>query len=112
MERFHELGVGVAVDDFGTGYTALGILKRMPVDLVKVDRSFVQSENRSEFDEVFLKFVSRLCHQVGAEVCQEGVEDEEQYRRVLSAQADYIQGFWFGRPMTVGKLIETFGKSE
>ena len=112
MERFHELGVGVAVDDFGTGYTALGILKRMPVDLVKVDRSFVQSENRSEFDEVFLKFVSRLCHQVGAEVCQEGVEDEAQYRRVLSAQADYIQGFWFGRPMTVGKLIETFGKSE
>lgn len=112
MERFHQLGVGVAVDDFGTGYTALGILKQMPVDVVKVDRSFVQSQNRSEFDEVFLKFISLLCHQVGAEVCQEGVEDEDEYRLVLAAQADYIQGFWFGRPMTVGQLIERFEKKQ
>ena len=48
----------------------------------------MQSQNRSEFDEVFLKFISLLCHQVGAEVCQEGVEDEDEYRLVLAAQAD------------------------
>ena len=53
-----------------------------------------------------------LCHQVGAEVCQEGVEDEDEYRLVLAAQADYIQGFWFGRPMTVGQLIERFEKKQ
>ena len=49
---------------------------------------------------------------MGAEVCQEGVEDKDEYRLVLAAQADYIQGFWFGRPMTVGQLIERFEKKQ
>lgn len=92
------LGVRVAMDDFGTGYAALGMLKQSPADIVKIDRTFVRDIRESTFDATFIRFVVELCHDVGIRVCLEGVEELEEYEAVSSMGLDSIQGFLFGRP--------------
>ncbi len=100
------LGIRIAMDDFGTGYSSLGMLKTLPVDLVKIDRAFVRDILHSKFDETFIRFIVELCHHVGIEVCLEGVERDEEMRLVKPLCVDYIQGYLFGRPMNV----ETFDR--
>ena len=98
FDQVRQLGVRVAMDDFGTGYSALGILKKSPADIVKIDRMFVSDIQSSSFDATFIKFVVELCHDVGIEVCLEGVETDGEYAAVSAMGLDYIQGFLFGRP--------------
>lgn len=92
------LGVRIAMDDFGTGYAALGMLKQSPADIVKIDRTFVRDIRDSTFDATFIRFVVELCHDVGIRVCLEGVEVPEEYEAVSGMGLDSIQGFLFGRP--------------
>ena len=98
FDQIRSLGVRVAMDDFGTGYSALGMLKKSPADIVKIDRMFVTDVQASTFDATFIKFVVELCHDVGIEVCLEGVETDGEYAAVSAMGLDYIQGFLFGRP--------------
>lgn len=98
FDEIRNLGVRVAMDDFGTGYSALGMLKKSPADIVKIDRAFVTDIQASAFDATFIKFVVELCHDVGIEVCLEGVETDGELAAVKSMGLDYIQGFLFGRP--------------
>lgn len=104
--RIHEifdgirgLGIRIAMDDFGTGYSSLGMLKKSPADIVKIDRTFVRDILKSRFDATFIRFVVALCHDVDIKVCLEGVECEEEFDCVRPMRLDYIQGFFFGRPV-------------
>lgn len=109
MDNFlhlRQMGVHVAMDDFGTGYSSLQMLKDTPVDVVKIDRSFVAEIGSSEFHKTFISFVVSICHTVGIQVCLEGVETQEEFDLVKNMQLDYIQGYFFGRPMEKEKITE------
>ena len=85
--------------DFGNGYSSLSMLKTSPADTVKIDRAFVRDILNSRFDATFIRFVVALCHDLDIKVCLEGVEREEELQLVRPMQLDYIQGYFFGRPM-------------
>lgn len=94
-----KLGIKIALDDFGTGYSSLGVLKELPIDIVKTDRIFVRNILHNNFDLVFIKFITALCHEINLEVCIEGVEEKEEYDLVNNLGVDYIQGYYFGKPV-------------
>lgn len=94
-----KLGIKIALDDFGTGYSSLGVLKELPIDIVKTDRIFVRNILHNNFDLVFIKFITALCHEINLEVCIEGVEEKEEYDLVNNLGVDHIQGYYFGKPV-------------
>lgn len=91
-------GIRVAMDDFGVGYSSLFSLKTIPVDIVKIDRGFVKGITSDLFNATFIRSITELCHDVGKQVCLEGVETGEEYLAVKELGMEYIQGFYFGRP--------------
>lgn len=111
FEGIRSLGIRIAMDDFGTGYSSLGMLKNSPADIVKIDRTFVRDILKSRFDATFIRFVVALCHDVNIEVCLEGVERAEEFDRVRPMRLDYIQGFLFGRPVSVDVFERDFLRS-
>ncbi|MBV8529100.1 MAG: GGDEF domain-containing response regulator [Candidatus Dormibacteraeota bacterium] len=98
LHALRSCGVKLAVDDFGTGYTSLGNLKRFPVDVIKIDRSFVSELGRSAQDAAIITAIVTLAHDLGLVVTAEGVETEEQRRILCELGCDYLQGFHLGRP--------------
>lgn len=95
-----DIGFGIAMDDFGTGYSSLGVLKDIPVSFVKIDQAFVRGIESAPLDAAFIQFIVSLCHDVGKKVCLEGVETEQEYNIVKKSGLEYIQGYYFGRPVT------------
>ena len=100
IAQMKELGVKIAMDDFGVGYSSLFSLKSIPVDVVKIDRGFVKGITSDLFNATFIRSITDLCHDVGRKVCLEGVETEEEYEAVRELGMEYIQGYYFGRPMS------------
>jgi diguanylate cyclase (GGDEF)-like protein len=94
----HELGFRLAIDDFGTGHSALSQLKRLPVDEVKIDKSFV-TRNDDAKDDAILRATIDLAHQLGLNVVAEGVEDEAAMARLAALGCEHAQGFAIGKPM-------------
>ncbi|WP_407341674.1 putative bifunctional diguanylate cyclase/phosphodiesterase [Pengzhenrongella phosphoraccumulans] len=99
-------GMHVALDDFGTGYSSLSYLLRLPVDIVKVDRSFLRDVTTSVRTRKLLHALVDLAHQLDMRVTVEGVETEEENDVVVQAGCDTIQGFLLARPMPVAALVE------
>ncbi len=103
-------GFRVAIDDFGTGYSSLGMLLDIPADIVKIDRSFLNRENR-ENEEAFLRNMGCLIRSVKEEVIFEGIETEEQRKFLVKCGFRYGQGFLFDRPLPVEVFQEKYMKS-
>lgn len=98
---FRSHGLLIAMDDFGTGYSSLAYLKNLACDIVKIDREFVKNILDNEFDRRLVEYVVDLCHFLGMKTCIEGVERDEEFDLLGQVcQADYIQGYLFGRPET------------
>ncbi len=106
LSRARSSGVHVALDDFGTGYSSLSYLLRLPVDIVKVDRSFLHDVTTSVRTRQLLHALVALAHQLDMRVTVEGVETDEEKDVVIQAGCDTIQGFLLARPMPVAALIE------
>lgn len=100
LEEMKSAGIRVAMDDFGVGYSSLVSLKSIPVDIVKIDRGFVNGITDDLFNSTFIRSITELCHDVGKQVCLEGVETEEEYRAVRELGMEFIQGYYFGRPVS------------
>lgn len=100
LDKLRKLGIRLAMDDFGVGYSSLFSLKCIPVDAVKIDRGFVKGISTDLFNATFIRSISELCHDVGKKVCLEGVEEKEEYDVVKQIGVDWIQGFYFGLPVT------------
>jgi diguanylate cyclase (GGDEF)-like protein len=98
MQRIRDLGVHMALDDFGTGYSSLLYLQGLPIDRLKVDRSFVAGLGSSGQDSTIISTVVDLAHKLGLQVVAEGVETEEELRAVGAMGCDEAQGFLLGRP--------------
>ncbi len=110
FDRIREAGIQIAMDDFGTGYSSLVVLKEIPADIVKIDKAFVKNIRTSEFDRTFIRFVVELCHDVGIQVCLEGVERSDEYDIVSSMKIDFIQGYFFGKPHSAVEFYDKFIK--
>ena len=106
-DKFRKLrshGIRIAMDDFGTGYSSLEVLKSAPIDIVKIDRAFLEDILLSSFDATFISFVVAICHEVEIHVCQEGVETEDEYNFLKKMNLDCIQGYYFGKPVTESEI--------
>ena len=99
--ELHDIGVRLSIDDFGTGYSSLAYLKRLPVDELKIDRSFVMHMGSSENDAVIVRSVVDLAHNLGLKVVAEGIENEHDLDLLRELGCDVGQGFSIGHPMTI-----------
>jgi diguanylate cyclase (GGDEF)-like protein len=104
LDRLHALGIRLAVDDFGTGYSSLSYLKRMPVDELKIDKSFVMGMTEHKDDETIVRSTIDLAHNMGLKVVAEGVESEEVLVRLHELGCDLVQGYHLTRPLPPMKL--------
>jgi len=93
------LGVGISIDDFGTGYSSLAYLKRLPVDMLKIDRSFVHGLSTDAGDAAIVSAAIGMAHALGLKVVAEGIETEEQVEVLRALHCDIGQRFYFGRPV-------------
>ena len=107
LSELRDLGVEIALDDFGTGYSSLTLLRSLPLSVVKIDRSFVESVARSAQDAVLVRMVIEAAHSFGLKVCAEGVEDADQARQLVAMGCDAAQGFYFGRPVPLAHHLGT-----
>jgi diguanylate cyclase (GGDEF)-like protein len=98
LQAFKDLGVRIAVDDFGTGYSSLKRLQTLPVDIVKIDKSFVDHVTATAQDRALVQSIIDVTHAVGMISVAEGVEDREQYCALSELGCDAIQGYLFARP--------------
>ena len=99
LTALNSLGVRLAVDDFGTGYSSLSSLKRLPINAVKIDRTFIQNMQTDENDLLIVQSIIDLAHNLGLEVVAEGVENEEVSKMLKLLSCDFIQGWHRGRPV-------------
>ena len=114
LDRLHELGITNALDDFGTGFSSLSYLRRMPIQQIKIDKSFVQDSVSSERGASFVKNVVHIGHDLGHNVLAEGVETREQHTLLALVGSLQFQGYLYGRPMALAdfeRRIENEAKS-
>jgi EAL domain-containing protein (putative c-di-GMP-specific phosphodiesterase class I) len=99
FSQIRELGVRLCIDDFGTGYSSLSYLLDLPIDMLKIDRSFIGNMDRNPRSEEMVKMIINLAHNLELEVIAEGVETADHVRRLIALGCDYGQGYIFGKPM-------------
>ena len=105
-----EHGVQVVLDDFGTGYSNLHCLGDLRPNYVKVDRSFTYKAFHNDYEQLLMKQIIEMSHSLGLAICIEGIETEEELAKAKSLGADYIQGYFFGKPCPAEEFEERFIK--
>lgn len=101
LSEIKALGVKVALDDFGTGYSSLNHIREMPIDVIKIDRCFIEHLGEDDFSDAFVKMVNELANTIGVKVCVEGVETKKQLDVACDMKVCMIQGYYFGKPMKI-----------
>jgi len=109
MEKLRALGVKISVDDFGAGYSSLSYLQRLPIDILKLDRSFVEECKNSSGNASLVRGIVSLAHGLGIRVTAEGVETEEQLELVHHSGCDSAQGYLLGRPSPASSVMSNAG---
>ena len=104
LGRLHRLGAQLSIDDYGTGYSSLSYLRRLPVDEMKIDKSFVMSMNSEDDDDVIVRSTVDLGHNLGLRVVAEGVEDQASWSRLAALGCDSAQGFFLSRPIPADEV--------
>ena len=105
LQTLRRAGIEVSVDDFGTGYCSLSYLARLPVDTLKIDRSFVVRMRDAGYPRNIVAMIVSLAHTLGLRVVAEGVEDDEQVRLLRELGCDQIQGFYVSHPVPADQIV-------
>jgi EAL domain-containing protein (putative c-di-GMP-specific phosphodiesterase class I) len=105
IDALHHLGVEVSIDDFGTGYSSLILLKILPVDRLKIDRSFVSELPHNTFDQAIIKAILILANSKNIQVVAEGIENIEQLQFLHEHGCNHGQGFWYAEPLPLSSLV-------
>lgn len=106
LSELHDLGIKLSMDDFGTGYSSLSYLRQYAFDVLKIDRSFINGITVNKEDCDLVKATIAMAHSLGLAVVAEGVELEEQLSLLNILNCDYVQGFYFSKPITASEMIE------
>jgi len=109
FNRLKAMGVTLLIDDFGTGYSNLNYLKRFPVDILKIDRSFIMDIPFDPDSVSIARTIIAMAHNLGLEVLAEGVETDEQWRFLADEGCDLIQGYLVSRPVPPEKCLGLLG---
>lgn len=108
LTRWKNLGINISIDDFGTGFSSLASLKRLPIDALKIDQSFVRDATSDADDGAIVVAIITLAHNLRLKVIAEGVETEDQLRFLQSLRCDEIQGYFFSKPRPADALVSLF----
>ncbi|WP_187775737.1 putative bifunctional diguanylate cyclase/phosphodiesterase [Luteimonas suaedae] len=109
LSRLRALGIGVALDDFGTGWASLGYLKRLPIDAIKLDRSFIGGLPEDRYDSAIVEAVATIARKIGIDVVAEGVESQAQADALLALGILRAQGFLFAPALDHAELLARYG---
>jgi EAL domain-containing protein (putative c-di-GMP-specific phosphodiesterase class I) len=102
------MGVRLSIDDFGTGYSSLSHLQRFPLNMLKIDQSFIQDVTSNSANASITRAIISLAHSMNLSVLAEGVETEEQLALLRRQGCDEVQGHYFGRPMSAEEFAQLF----
>ncbi len=111
LRELRDMGVHVSIDDFGTGYSSLNYLKKLPIERIKIDKSFIQDIVNDPDDRAIISAVTSMARKMGIKTVAEGVETEEQLAFLRSADCDEAQGYLFSRPLPAEKFRELITKA-
>ncbi|HEY9887398.1 MAG TPA: EAL domain-containing protein [Candidatus Obscuribacterales bacterium] len=106
LHRLKDLGVKIAIDDFGTGYASLGYLRQLPIDILKIDTSFVRNIPQEPQNQTIVKHIIAMAHDLGLKIIAEGIETQAEMEVLKSYGCDLIQGYWVGPPMVGTELTQ------
>ncbi|CAM5181772.1 hypothetical protein UACE39S_02629 [Ureibacillus acetophenoni] len=106
LVRLKQLGFKISIDDFGTGYSSLSYLVRFPLDYLKIDRSFIQHLGSLDEKQAIVDAIIQMAHRLNVEVVAEGVESVQQVKKLREYGCDYIQGYYYSKPLPMELLIE------
>lgn len=106
-----QLGCTIALDDFGTGYTSFGYLAKLPIDVIKIDRSLVTNIDQDESLQNIVKAIVSMCQSLGIENVIEGVETEQELAMIRQLKAKIIQGYYFSKPLNISEVDDWFVKN-
>ena len=108
LKRLSEFQIDVAIDDFGVGYSSLAYLQRLDIDILKIDRSFIKDIEKNDNSIALVRAIITMAHNLNVEVVAEGVEKQEQYMLLKQMQCDYIQGYYFSKPVSKKVFVSEF----
>lgn len=106
LEKLKGIGLSIHLDDFGTGYSSLSYLNKLPIDHLKIDKSFIDSMLHTEKESRIVETIINLAHSIGFQVVAEGVEKEEQFNLLKKYECELIQGYYISKPMDFENLID------
>jgi EAL domain-containing protein (putative c-di-GMP-specific phosphodiesterase class I) len=112
LNNLHEKGIRISVDDYGTGFSSLAYLKRLPVNELKIDRSFVMNMETSDNDAVIVRSTIDLAHNLSLNVVAEGVEDKETMNVLKGLGCDSVQGYHLGKPMPADEFEKWLNRQQ
>ncbi len=112
LQKLSNLGIAVSIDDFGTGYSSLSYLKKFPIDIIKIDKSFIQDLENNKSDAILVRTIIYMAKGLGMKALAEGVSNQGQLEYIESQGCDYIQGFYFSKAVTNEEFIALLRKSQ
>lgn len=106
LKKFKNLGIPLSIDDFGTGYSSLSYLSKLPINSIKIDKSFIRNVHKNHEHAKITKAIIALAHSLNLKVIAEGVENAEELNFLKKLNCDYIQGYYIGKPIPFDKLLK------
>ena len=112
LSELHNMGISILLDDFGSGYSSFSAIREYKFDILKLDMGFISNLEKSERTRLIIRSIISMAHSIGMKVVAEGVENKNQYEYLVSHECDYIQGFYFSKPLPEKEFAKLLVKKD